>query len=271
MHSPFAVLTEAPIGLGRTSLDARLSFVQLSFLPLIVNATFVRKGGHRPENCLKSAGIGVQFGHLYVGLSSLEGRVEPAADVTLLLNKLAAGDQEAASELIPLVYEELRRLASRHLAHERSDHTLQATALVHEAYVKLAAQKETKWQNRAQFFGVASQAMRRILVDYARGKRRIRRGGKQQKVSLDDVSLVSPDRSEEVLAVHESLSRLELLDARQARVVELRYFGGLTVEEIAEVVGISGRTVMRELNVAKAWLYGDLKDRSADEVPSDQK
>jgi RNA polymerase sigma-70 factor, ECF subfamily len=196
--------------------------------------------------------------------------VEPAPDVTLLLNKLAAGDQKAASELVPLIYEELRRLAARHLSHERPDHTLQATALVHEAYVKLAAQKDAKWQNRAQFFGVASQAMRRILVDYARGKQRIRRGGKQHKVPLDEVLLVSPGSSEEVLAVHESLSRLETLDSRQARIVELRYFGGLKVEEIAEVVGISGKTVMRELNVAKAWLYGDLKDHRANGVPSDQ-
>ena len=194
--------------------------------------------------------------------------MEPApADVTSLLNKLAAGDQEAAAQLIPLVYEELRRLAARRLRQERPDHTLQATALVHEAYVKLAAQRDAKWQNRAQFFGVASQVMRRILVDYARGQQRIRRGGKQQKVSLDDVLLVSPERTEEVLSVHESLSRLEKLDARQARIVELRYFGGLTVEEIAEVVGLSSKTVMRELNVAKAWLYGDLKERDAEAEP----
>jgi RNA polymerase sigma factor (TIGR02999 family) len=185
------------------------------------------------------------------------------ADVTSLLNKLAAGDQEAAAQLVPLVYEELRHLAARRLRQERPDHTLQATALVHEAYVKLSAQRDAKWQNRAQFFGVASQVMRRILVDYARGQQRVRRGGKQQKVSLDDVLLVSPDRTEEVLTVHESLSRLERLDARQARIVELRYFGGLTVEEVAEVVGISTKTVMRELNVAKAWLYGDLKERHA--------
>ena len=197
--------------------------------------------------------------------------MEPApADVTSLLNKLAAGDQEAAAQLVPLIYEELRHLAARRLRQERPDHTLQATALVHEAYVKLAAQRDAKWQNRAQFFGVASRVMRRILVDYARGQQRIRRGGKQQKVSLDDVLLVSPDRTEEVLSVHESLSRLEKLDARQARIVELRYFGGLTVEEIAEVVGISTKTVMRELNVAKAWLYGDLKDRRADAVPTDK-
>jgi RNA polymerase sigma-70 factor, ECF subfamily len=213
---------------------------------------------------------GVKFVYCLRCVRVLEVEVEPAPDVTLLLNKLAAGDQKAASELVPLIYEELRRLAARHLSHERPDHTLQATALVHEAYVKLAAQKDAKWQNRAQFFGVASQAMRRILVDYARGKQRIRRGGKQHKVPLDEVLLVSPGSSEEVLAVHESLSRLETLDARQARIVELRYFGGLKVEEIAEVVGISGKTVMRELNVAKAWLYGDLKDHRADGVPSDQ-
>ena len=192
------------------------------------------------------------------------------ATVTALLNELAAGDQEAAAKLVPLVYAELHRLAAGRLRHERPDHTLQATALVHEAYVKLAAQKDIKWQNRAQFFGVASQVMRRILVDYARGQQRVRRGGKQQKVSVDDVLLVSPDRTEEVLTVHESLSRLEKLDARQARIVELRYFGGLTVEETAEVVGISTKTVIRELKVAKAWLYGDLKDRCGDAVPKDR-
>jgi RNA polymerase sigma-70 factor (ECF subfamily) len=193
--------------------------------------------------------------------------MEPSpADVTSLLNKLAAGDQEAPAQLIPLVYEELRHLATRRLRHERPDHTLQATALVHEAYVKLSGQRDAKWQNRAQFFGVASQVMRRILVDYARGQKAIRRGGKQQKVSLDDVVLISPDRTEEVLNVHESLSRLEKLDARQARIVELRYFGGLTAEEIAEVVGISTKTVMRELKVAKAWLYGDLKERHVEDA-----
>src|SRR3984893_2147474 len=197
--------------------------------------------------------------------------MEPAPpDVTSLLNKFAAGDQEAAAELVPLVYKELRRLAARRPPHERPDHTLPATALVHEAYVKLAAQRDAKWQNRAQFFGVASQVMRRILVDYARGQQRIRRGGRQQKVSLDDVLLVLPVRTEEVLTVHESLSRLGQLDARQARIVELRYFGGLTVEEIAEVVGISTKTVTRELNVAKAWLYGDLKDRHADALLMDK-
>ena len=186
------------------------------------------------------------------------------ANVTSLLQKLADGDQEAAAKLVPLVYEELRRLAARRLRHERPNHTLQATALVHEAYMKLAGQVNARWQNRAQFYAVASQVMRRILVDYARGQQRIRRGGKQERILLDDVLLVSRDRTEELLAVHESLSKLEKLDARQARIVELRYFGGLTIEETAELIGISTKTVMRELNMAKAWLYNDLRQHNRD-------
>jgi RNA polymerase sigma factor (TIGR02999 family) len=186
------------------------------------------------------------------------------AELTSLLNKLAEGDQEAAGQLVPLIYDELRRLAVRRLRRERPDHTLQATALVHEAYMKLAAQRNAKWQNRAQFFGVASQVMRRILVDYARAQQRIRRGGKQQKVCLDDVVLVSPARTDELLAVHESLQKLEQIDPRQGRIVELRYFGGLTIEEIAELVGIAAKTVMRELKMAKAWLHGDLKRQKLD-------
>jgi RNA polymerase sigma factor (TIGR02999 family) len=183
-------------------------------------------------------------------------------DVTSLLNKLADGDQEAGAKLVPLVYNELRRLAARCLQRERQNHTLQATALVHEAYIKLTAQRSARWQNRAQFFALAAQAMRRILVDYARTQQRIRRGGKRQKVALDEALLVSPDRTEELIAVHESLSRLEKLDPRQSHIVEMRYFGGLTVEEVAEVLGVSSKTVTREWNTAKAWLYGDLKEVS---------
>lgn len=182
------------------------------------------------------------------------------AEVTSLLNKLAEGDQEAAGKLVPLVYDELRRIAASRMRHERPDHTLQTTALVHEAYMKLAGQRNARWQNRQQFFGVASGIMRRILVDYARGQQRIRRGGKQEKVQIDEILLVSPNRTDEVLAVNESLLKLEKLDPRQGRIVELRYFGGLTNEEIAEIVGVSSKTVVRELKVAKAWLYGDLKN-----------
>jgi len=187
-------------------------------------------------------------------------------DVTSLLNRLADGDQEAAAQLVPLVYEELHRRAARCLRHEQPGHALQTTELLHEAYIKLTAQRSTRWQNRAQFFAVASQVMRRILVDYARRQQRIRRGGKQQRVSLDEALLVSPDRTDELIAVNESLARLEKLDSRQGRIVELRYFGGLTVDEVGEVLGVSSKTVMREWNTAKAWLYGDLKERHGDDA-----
>jgi len=186
------------------------------------------------------------------------------ADVTTLLNRLADGDQEAAAQLVPLIYEELRRLAAQRLQHERPGHTLQATALVHEVYLKLAGQPNARWQNRVQFFTVASQLMRRILVDYARNQQRIRRGGMQERVSLNQVVLIAPDRTDELLAVHESLSRLEKLNSRQGRIVELRYFGGLTLDETAEVLRVSPKTVMREWNFAKAWLYGELKERQDD-------
>lgn len=189
------------------------------------------------------------------------------SDITSLLHRLGEGDQDAAAKLIPLVYEELRRLAASRLRRERPNHTLQATALVHEAYLRLAGQENSRWQNRAQFYAVASQMMRRILVDYARGQQRIRRGGKQQKVSLNDAMLPSPGSTEELLAVHECLSRLEKLDPRQARIVELRYFGGLTIEETAELVGTSTKTVLRDLNMAKAWLYGEFKKRNAEVAP----
>lgn len=181
------------------------------------------------------------------------------SEVTSLLNQIAAGDQEATARLVPLIYNELRQIAAARLRQERPNHTLQATALVHEAYMRLADQRNAKWQNRAQFFGVASQVMRRILVDYARGQHRLRRGGKQQKIGLDDVVLISPDKTDELLAVNESLSKLQKLDPRQARIVELRYFAGLTIEEIADVVGVTSKTVTRELNMSKAWLYGELQ------------
>jgi RNA polymerase sigma-70 factor, ECF subfamily len=173
------------------------------------------------------------------------------ADVTTLLNRLAGGDPDAAAQLIPRIYDELRRLAFRRLRHQRPGDTLQATALVHEAYLKLAARPHAKWQNRAHFFAVASQAMRHILVDYARSQHRIRRGGWRRKVSLDKVLLVAPDRTDELLGIHELLSRLEELDSRQARIVELRYFAGLTTEETAEVLDISPKTVQREWNMAR--------------------
>lgn len=182
-------------------------------------------------------------------------------DITLLLSNLSRGDPQAASELIPVVYEELRRLAASYMRRERPDHTLQATALVHEAYVKLLEQRSVDWQSRAHFFGIAAQVMRRILIDHARGHLRQKRGGENQKVSIDGAVVFSEQQSAEVLAVDESLQRLEKVDPRQARVVELRFFGGLNVDEIAEILKVSDKTVKRDWSVARAWLYADMKKR----------
>jgi len=182
-------------------------------------------------------------------------------EVTLLLSALTRGDDGAASKLIPVVYAELRRLAGSYMRRERVDHTLQATALVHEAYLKLIEQRSANWQSRAHFFGVAAQLMRRILIDHARGHSRQKRGGEQKRVSLDEAFVFSEKQADELLAVDDSLNRLAEIDPRQARVVELRFFGGLSVEEAAEVLGVSPKTVKRDWSVAKAWLYADLKER----------
>lgn len=182
-------------------------------------------------------------------------------DVTLLLSALARGDDGAASKLMPVVYNELRRLAGSYMRRERSDHTLQATALVHEAYLKLVEQHSVDWQSRAHFFGIAAQLMRRILIDHARGHSRDKRGGEHQKVSLDEAFVFAEQRADELIAVDDSLNRMAKIDPRQARVVELRFFGGLSVEEAAEVLGVSPKTVKRDWSIAKAWLYADLKER----------
>ena len=191
-------------------------------------------------------------------------------DITRLLREWRGGDGRALERLIPLVHGELHELASRHLSRERRDHTLQTTALVNEAYMKLAGQPGVDWQNRAHFFAIAATVMRRILVDHARGKRRRKRGGGEAPVVLDDGALEAPRREVDVFdayALDRALSRLEGLDARQARVVELRYFGGMTVEETAEVVGSSPATVNREWAVARAWLYRELAGPAAAEEP----
>jgi RNA polymerase sigma-70 factor, ECF subfamily len=187
-------------------------------------------------------------------------------DVTVLLKQVAGGNQDAAAKLIPLVYEELHQVAQNRLRLERADHTLQPTALVHEAYLKLVAQRDVNWQSRAHFFAVASRLMRRILVDYARGRLRAKRGGKQPKLPLDKVFVISRGRCDELLALDECLERLSKLDARQSRIVELRFFGGLTVEEAARVLDVSPKTVKREWSIAKAWLYGELKERHGPDV-----
>jgi RNA polymerase sigma-70 factor, ECF subfamily len=185
--------------------------------------------------------------------------MESSTDVTALLGELTKGNPEAGPKLIPLVYDELRRLADGYMRRERTGHTLQATALVHEAYLKLLGQHSVDWQNRAHFFGIAAQVMRRVLIDHARGHVRDKRGGGKEAVPLDEALVFSPERSSEFLELDSALERLAERDARLAKIVELRFFGGLTVEETAEVVGISPKTVKRDWTVAKAWLHGELK------------
>jgi RNA polymerase sigma-70 factor, ECF subfamily len=185
-------------------------------------------------------------------------------DVTILLTELNKGHSQAVSKLLPIVYGELRRLAGRYMRRERENHTLQATALVHEAYIRLVQNSSVDWEDRAHFFGIAAQVMRHILVDYARGHGREKRGAGQNFVALEEALVFSPEKSVEFLQLDESLQQLSKLDPRQARIVELRYFGGLTVEETAHVLGISPKTVKRDWSVAKAWLHGDLKANHAD-------
>jgi RNA polymerase sigma-70 factor (ECF subfamily) len=180
-------------------------------------------------------------------------------DVTLLLIELTRGNKEAASKLIPLVYDELHKLARRHMRCERTDHTLQATALVNEAYLKLVEQRSVHWQSRAHFFAIAAQTMRRILIDHARGHLRGKRGCGQKMIALDEALAFSPEQSLEFLRLDESLKRLAQLDPRQSKIVELRFFAGLTVEETAEVLQVSPKTVKRDWSIAKAWLHGDLR------------
>jgi RNA polymerase sigma-70 factor (ECF subfamily) len=178
--------------------------------------------------------------------------------VTALLTRWSQGDDAALAQLTPLVYEELRRLAHRQMAAERTDHTLQTTALVNEAYLRLADQTNPRWQNRAHFFAVAARAMRRILVSYARSQRSQKRGGGVLKVDLDEAALVSPEESKEIVDLHEALEQLATLDSRKAQVVELKYFGGLNYDEMAEVLKISPVTARRDWRFAKAWLYTQL-------------
>jgi RNA polymerase sigma-70 factor (ECF subfamily) len=178
--------------------------------------------------------------------------------VTQLLEHWSHGDDAALAELTPLVYEDLRCLAHRHMGGERPDHTLQTTALVNEAYLRLADQTNPSWQNRAHFFAVAARAMRQILVNYAKSYRAQKRGGGALKVELDEVALISPEQTTEILDLHEALERLATLDSRKAHVVELKYFGGLKHDEIAEVLKISTVTVRRDWVFAKAWLYTEL-------------
>jgi len=178
--------------------------------------------------------------------------------VTQLLSDWSHGDGAALSELTPLVHEELRRLAHHHMGGQRPDHTLQTTALVNEAYLRLADQTSPNFTNRSHFFAVAAQAMRQILINYAKASQSQKRGGGAIKVELDEAAIVSPEQSKAIVDLHEAIERLGALDSRKARVVELKYFGGLNHDEIAEVMKISSVTVRRDWVFAKAWLYDEL-------------
>ena len=178
--------------------------------------------------------------------------------VTQLLIDWSNGDQSAFDKLMPLIDEELRRLAHHYMSRERVGHTLQTTALVNEAFLKLVNRKNLQWQNRAHFFGLAAQVMRTILVDHARSHASAKRGGGARNLELDEALLVSQQKASEVVALDDALNQLALIDPRQSRIVELRFFGGVTVEEAAEVLHVSPVTIKREWSTAKAWLYRDL-------------
>jgi RNA polymerase sigma factor (TIGR02999 family) len=179
-------------------------------------------------------------------------------DVTTLLLRVKVGDRNAESALMPLIYDELRAIARNHMRHERQDHTLQATVLVHEAYLQLAGDSQVDWQNRAHFFALASRAMRRILIDYARGARAEKRPGAHEKVELDSALIFTEEQKVDVLALNEALERLATWDLRQSQVVEMKFFAGLSFEEIAEVLNISDRTAKRDWTMARAWLHAEL-------------
>jgi RNA polymerase sigma-70 factor, ECF subfamily len=189
----------------------------------------------------------------------------PGQDVTGLLIAWSNGDEDALATLVPIIYNELRRIARRYMRRESPDRqTLETTALVHEAYLRLTNQKEMNWRSRAHFFAVSAQSMRHILVDMARGRQTERRGAGAHKVSLEDVVVFSPERAAGLVALDDALSALAKLDERKSRIVEMRFFGGLTLEETAEVLNISPETVTREWRRAKAWLQSELGGQPAD-------
>jgi RNA polymerase sigma-70 factor (ECF subfamily) len=186
----------------------------------------------------------------------------PSQDVSQLLRAWSDGDRTALDKLVPLVYDELRRMARRYMDGQKAGHTLQTTALIHEAYLKLIDQKAVHWRNRAHFFGVAAKAMRSILVDYARASHAAKRGGAAVLVSLDEAAVASDARAAELLALDDALASLAAIDQRKCQVVELRYFGGLSVEETAEVLQVSVETVARDWRLARTWLLRELSKSS---------
>lgn len=187
-------------------------------------------------------------------------------EVTQLLADWGKGDKSALEKLFPLVYDELRRIAGRQMSQERAGHTLEATALVNEAYLKLAGQQGFEWHNRAHFFAVCAQVMRHVLIDHARAHARDKRGGGAIKVSLSEAAVMAEEQAEHFIALDAALSALEHVDPQKEKIVELRYFGGLSIEETAEVLDISPRTVRREWQRAKAWLYRMIAEGTSDET-----
>jgi RNA polymerase sigma factor (TIGR02999 family) len=183
-------------------------------------------------------------------------------DITQLLIAWGDGDQTALDKLIPLVEEELHRIAGNYMRRENPDHTLQTTALVNEAYLRLIDQKSTRWQNRSHFFGIAATIMRRILLNYARDRQRDKRGGRAVQVSLSEVAVMTNEKSEELIALDDALKKLEVLDARKSQIVELRFFGGLSVDETADFLRVSPPTVARDWKLAKAWLRRETRHGS---------
>ncbi len=189
-----------------------------------------------------------------------------APSVSQLLQRWSEGDRSALDQLTPLVYDELRRMARRYMRQQPVGHTLQTTALIHEAYLRLIGQQEKHWENRAHFFGVAAQAMRHILVDYARARKMDKRGGGAQQVSLDEALTVGPNGNDDLVALNDALTALAALDQRQSQVVELRFFGGLTEEEIGEVLKVSPRTVRSDWRLARSWLLRELDREKRDDA-----
>lgn len=191
-----------------------------------------------------------------------EAHPDPSSDVTRLLVNWSNGDQHALEDLMPLVYGELRRLAGSYLRRERADHTLQSTALVHEAFLRLVNQREVQWKSRAHFYAIAAQMIRRILVDHARAQQAEKRGSGAIKLELDDAMAIAPEQGLDLLGLDAALERLAKMDERQGRIVELRFFAGLSIEETAEVMELSPATIKREWSLARAWLYRELMGKS---------
>lgn len=198
--------------------------------------------------------------------SSPQQQIDEPPQITERLLAWSSGDAAAQDDVMRAVYQELHRMAARYLRQERHDHTLQPTTLVHEAYLRLIDQTRVSWQSRAHFFGVAARMMRRILVDHARAKQRDKRGGPERTLSLDDALNVSQERAADLVKLDEALASLAEFDPRKSRVVELRFFGGLSVEETAEVLDVSPQTVLRDWKLAKAWLYDEINRETRDDA-----